>query len=261
MKQTYTSAELKAMARECMLGKYGTAIALTFTLQAVSLGISLICERVIDSRTAFGLIAMYAVDLIFSLILYVFSVGTCHFYLNASREREINISDLFYGFRNNPDKAILIGLAFFASSLVCMIPFSVCLVACIITGNTVLMIAAALTLIFAIVTLFFIVYTYTMAFYLLADGDTASSVPALLRKSRLLMTGNRFRYFYLHVSFLGWILLGLLSCGIAYLWIIPYMNCTLAFFYRDISGSLAVENKAVDTEPSAPETEFEKHGF
>ena len=52
--------------------------------------------------------------------------------------------------------------------------------------------------------------------------------------SRKLMSGNKIRLFYIFLSFVPLLLLGLLSCGIALLWVSPYMNATLAEFYMSI---------------------------
>ena len=101
MKQTHSIAELKALARECMLGKYGTAIALTLLIQAISAGISLILEFAIDSYTVYGLIILNIINLIITFVMYIFSVGMCRFFLNAAKEQPIQVSDLFYGFSHH----------------------------------------------------------------------------------------------------------------------------------------------------------------
>lgn len=48
------------------------------------------------------------------------------------------------------------------------------------------------------------------------------------------MSGNKGRLFYIYLSYIPFLFLGTLSCGIALLWVIPYMNATLAEFYMDI---------------------------
>lgn len=63
----------------------------------------------------------------------------------------------------------------------------------------------------------------------------------VLRKSKELMKGHRFEYFVLGLSFLGWEILGLLTLGILYLWLIPYIQVTTANFY----------NKLLETNSSA----------
>ena len=52
------------------------------------------------------------------------------------------------------------------------------------------------------------------------------------------MAGNRGRYFYLQVSFAGLSLLSVLSCGIGFLWVLPYMQTANALFYRNLIGEI-----------------------
>ncbi|MEI3508224.1 MAG: DUF975 family protein [Bacilli bacterium] len=40
-----------------------------------------------------------------------------------------------------------------------------------------------------------------------------------------------FDYFVLFLSFIGWIVLGIFTLGLLYLWLVPYMLVTMANFY------------------------------
>lgn len=57
----------------------------------------------------------------------------------------------------------------------------------------------------------------------------------VITESRKLMDGHKWRYFVLQLSFIGWHILCALTLGIGYLWLNPYMNATLAAFYKDLS--------------------------
>ena len=48
------------------------------------------------------------------------------------------------------------------------------------------------------------------------------------------MEGNKLRLLYLRLSFLGFYLLAVLSCGIGLLWLMPYMQQTMVSFYLDV---------------------------
>ena len=51
---------------------------------------------------------------------------------------------------------------------------------------------------------------------------------------RNLMKGRKLRYFLLQLSFIGWWLLGILTLGLGFLWIIPYMLQTNTQFYLNL---------------------------
>ncbi|MBQ4038554.1 MAG: DUF975 family protein, partial [Bacteroidaceae bacterium] len=36
----------------------------------------------------------------------------------------------------------------------------------------------------------------------------------------------------LGLTFIGWILLSIFTCGILFLWVLPYMNATFAHYYE-----------------------------
>jgi len=60
------------------------------------------------------------------------------------------------------------------------------------------------------------------------------SLTDYITKSRQLMVGNKWRYFGLQLSFIGWWIIGLITLGIGFIWIYPYYKLTMANFYRDL---------------------------
>lgn len=79
-------------------------------------------------------------------------------------------------------------------------------------------------------------YSYAMTFYILHDNPNLSANDAIT-ESRRMMNGNKFRLFCLHLSFIGWILLSMLTFGILLLWVIPYMQVAQAAFYQSLKGN------------------------
>ena len=79
---------------------------------------------------------------------------------------------------------------------------------------------------------------FVMATYLLLDYDEIGGIQALKESSRM-MRGQKGRYFYVTIMFLlAELALSVLTCGIGMLWVMPYMETTLAFFYRDLAGEV-----------------------
>ena len=79
-------------------------------------------------------------------------------------------------------------------------------------------------------------YRYAMVPYILAEKPYLTPQQAL-DESKTLMQGNKWDLFRLQFSFIGWMMLCILSCGIGFIWLIPYMNASYAEFYRRISGT------------------------
>lgn len=57
-----------------------------------------------------------------------------------------------------------------------------------------------------------------------------------------MMKGHKFEYIILELSFLGWHLLGTITCGLAYIWIIPYYQMTLVKFFNAIDEEYSTYN-------------------
>jgi uncharacterized membrane protein len=78
-------------------------------------------------------------------------------------------------------------------------------------------------------------YRYSMAPYLMAQYPEMG-IRQAVNESKRIMAGHKWRLFCLELSFIGWALLCVLSLGIGYLWLIPYMQAAYAAFYLDRSG-------------------------
>lgn len=76
---------------------------------------------------------------------------------------------------------------------------------------------------------------YTLVPYILKDYPELS-VNQAIKLSVKMMKGHKMRCFLLSLSFIGWILLGILTLGIGYIWLIPYMYTTMAAFYQDVKN-------------------------
>ncbi|MBA1392397.1 DUF975 family protein, partial [Lactobacillus sp. XV13L] len=52
-----------------------------------------------------------------------------------------------------------------------------------------------------------------------------------------LMSGHKWELFVLDLSFLVWFILSMITMGIGFIWLIPYVQTTRANFYRHLAGN------------------------
>lgn len=90
-------------------------------------------------------------------------------------------------------------------------------------------------------------YSYAMTPYILLDRPELSPTEAI-KESEKMMNGHKMDLFILDLSFIGWILLSMLTCGILILYVEPYMMATKAAFYLELKGP--------DPEPAAEEQQI-----
>ena len=77
---------------------------------------------------------------------------------------------------------------------------------------------------------------YSMAFYIMRDNPDIKPLEAL-KKSQIMMKGYRIKFLLLVLSFFGWIILGLFTLCIGFLWLYPYMYLSMANFYENLKQS------------------------
>lgn len=155
---------------------------------------------------------------IFGSIISIIIAGPLTFgliscFLKLVRNDEFRFENLFDGFKNFASSfllMLLIGIFIFLWSLLLIIPG---------------IIAA---------------YRYSMAFYILNDNPKMGAMDAL-RESKKMMVGYKGKLFFLSLSFIGWTILSVLTLGIGFLWLIPYMNTTTANFYQNLKDASETE--------------------
>ena len=78
------------------------------------------------------------------------------------------------------------------------------------------------------------IYSYRMVPYIVKDNPELSATEVITR-SREMMNGNKWRAFLLDLSFIGWIILGIITCGIVLIfWTNPYMENANAALYVEL---------------------------
>ena len=136
-------------------------------------------------------------------------VGVSMFSLSLSRGESARLEQIFEGFKNYGTVLgayLLMVLFIFLWMLLLIIPGIIAAIA------------------------------YSQTFYILAEDDTIGSMDAL-KKSKEMMDGYKWKYFCLGLRFIGWALLCILTLGIGFLWLSPYIQISYAKFYEDIKAA------------------------
>jgi uncharacterized membrane protein len=153
--------------------------------------------------TQFIPIAGYIVPI---LISGAMTIGLSIFALSISRKQEAKLSQIFHGFQK-----FGVGLGTYLLQMIFILLWMLLL---IVPG-----IIAGLS--------------YSLAYFIIADNNSIGPLEAIT-KSKEMMRGNKWKFFCLGLRFLGWALLCILTVGIGFLWLSPYMMVSFAKFYDDI---------------------------
>lgn len=234
-----TSAELKRMARENLQGHWGLMIGANVLMYliifAVEMPFSFLTFLNNYSIAAWS-IYMVAAALI-GAAATVLQAGLLSMYLNIARKQEITLSMMFTQFVRRPDRYILSGLLVLGICILCLGPGYVCMIVGI-EFEQYLAVWIGFPLVIAGGVIYIILLLrFALALIFLVDYPQMKLLEAY-RKSAGAMNGSKGRMFYMMLSFIGMELLGLLSCGIGMLWVMPYMMQTMVQFYLDVTGAL-----------------------
>ena len=148
--------------------------------------------------------------------------GLTRYFMKASRDKTPTIENLFDGFKDfagNFSLSFMSGLFLFLWSLLFIVPG-------IIKS-----------------------YSYSMAFYIKHDHPEYGWKQCI-DESRRMMDGHKADLFCLHLSFIGWALLCLLTAGIGFLWLAPYMEAATANFYDALADHPTEDSPCYTTHES-----------
>jgi uncharacterized membrane protein len=73
--------------------------------------------------------------------------------------------------------------------------------------------------------------SYSQTSFVLKDNPELS-YNAAIERSMAMMEGYKMQYFLLMLSFIGWVILAMLTFGLLTLWVNPYISATSAHFYE-----------------------------
>lgn len=157
-------------------------------------------------------------------------VGQAVFFLNLANGAAAKPEDVFSQFKKNWSNTFVMGLLTTIFTMLWSLLF-------IIPG-----IIAALS--------------YFAAPYILAEHPEINASDAI-KMSKEMMNGHKTQLFLLNLSFTGWFILGIFTFGLAFIYIMPYMQATLAEFFNEISGNNYEKALNNGFNPqAAPDTDF-----
>lgn len=244
-----TSAELKQLAREALIGRYGIMAAASALMIALNVLSVLLPDWIFPGYSIFSQIGRFIASVVIALLVSLFGAGYARLALDAAYGQKPPFGNMLYPFFHHPDRFLLAYLILTLIQAVLQVP--VYLISSYFSPDvsssgmlsldetlsylTVVLLCSSLsTFIYVLITL-----RFAMTTYLLLDYDVIGPVQSL-KESAQLMKGHKGRYFYLSISFFGVLFLGFLTCGIGFLWTMPYMETTIAFFYRDLKQDIAI---------------------
>lgn len=205
-----TNQDFKNAALEALKGNWAPAVVCTIVYLLISIGLSLVQPTVEDPTaiTRMQIAGMVAYMLLTLLVMGPLGFGFYQAFrvllTEGDNKLTANCFKLTFGnYVKNVAAFLLVTLFTFLWMLLLIIPGIVKALA------------------------------YSMTPFILKDFPELS-VNQAINLSQKMMKGHKFDYFWLGLSFIGWLLLGILTLCIGYIWLIPYMYTSYAAFYEEV---------------------------
>lgn len=199
--QTYKNRALSSLE-----GKWAEGIIATLIVFLISGVVSSVASIPFDPNLGAGIQGIWA------LLCIPLGWGLTVFFLSLIRHQDISYERLFDGYKDFVRiflTLFLVGICEFIGLLLLIVPG----------------IIAALM--------------FSQASFILKDDPQISSGDAM-KRSMEMMDGHKMELFMLWLSFAGWFILALLTCGIGLLFLYPYFYSTMAHYYEDLKAEKAL---------------------
>jgi len=234
-----SASEIRANARKALEGKWGKGALITLVYVLVMF----VLEFVLGFIPLLGSIASIVISA-------PISYGIMVAFMKLKRGEEVTYTGfLEYGFSNFGKVWGVFGHTIL-KLLVPMIIFFVCLILFLtgtvgsvfsltngssFAGFSGLTIVALIGYIASAIFLVVKGLLYSLTNYLLYDNQNMTS-KEIVEESERLMNGNRGKYVWLELTFIGWLVLSIFTLYIGLLWVAPYMSVAFVCFYETLIG-------------------------
>lgn len=199
-----TNQGYKNRALASLSGKWDKAIIATVIYLIITIGVS----QVITIPFSSSIAGSGSASFLWTVLCFPLLWGYTVFFLNIIREKKIDWDSIFDGYKNGEWKRI---------------------------GGTYLLyyIYVILWTLLLIIPGIIKALSYSMTPFILQDDPTISG-NAAIEKSMRMMDGHKMDLFWLFLSFIGWIILSIMTFGIGFILLEPYINTSVAHFYEDL---------------------------
>lgn len=206
-----TNTELRRQGSEALAGRWGTFVAATLLYSIISFffqapaQLNDFARNVLMTSAGVGY-TLIGTSVVVSLLILPLTYGYDTIFLRNLRSEPVGVEHMFDGFRDY-------GRIFIT----------------LLWQNVLILLWTLLLIVPGIVKSL----AYAQTPYILLDNPKLSTVEAI-HLSREMMFGYKGKLFLLLLSFIGWGILCIFTCGVGFLWLAPYMQSSMAAFYEDV---------------------------
>lgn len=201
-------------------------LAITFIIGFIIAGTNIVSTGSQTTMAIGTTISVLLASIILILLAVVFVLGLSKVSLDILRNQETSVGKIL----SYPFSKIKVMLKLF------VIMFLMGL------GLYIVELIPIIGIIVGLVAAIYLMPASAMLQYVAIDNENAS-IKELVTSSLNLVKGDRIAFYGLVCSFLGWYILSIFTCGILFIWLLPYMMLAIANFYRYLKKEATFETE------------------
>ena len=226
-------AKLKTKAKKSLNGKY-TPLVLSLLVFVIAYLFGDIFDLLLNTH--------YLASLFMIVAIILFNMGFINSVIKTARGKRIEVDNLFKHTHLSLKYLIItliISLILLFLALLLAIDYKSLSTVLSNASNisflpyTILVIVGSVLSVLILAFAIYIIISFSQVYFILND-EPDMKIGDIITMSFDMLDGYRLDYLVLCLSFIGWLVLGLFTLGILYLWVIPYMLVTFVNFYDKI---------------------------
>lgn len=229
----------KSIKKDAILKEKTPLVITMIIITAISLflpsGVNLLYSNTLYAKEILAPLESLVEFIIIIGCSIVLSFGITGAAIDISRDKKVTITDVIIKpFKNIKSVALYYLIIFMA-----MVIYITTL---LIPGINILIILLSIIVLPILIVYFYPVLDMTI--YLIMD-DQRKQTPFLetLKEAYELLKGRRVEYYGMLFSFIGWFLLAIVTLGILFIWLTPYIKISMSNMYRNWIGETTFEEE------------------
>lgn len=216
---TLANGEFRRWGRQALTGNWGKAILATLIFTLLTTGPMFLFKVMFSAESLDRISNLYTL-----LVGGPLTLGYVGFMIGIFRRKNPAATDVLQGFE------------YFIKALMLMVITNV--------------FVALWSLLFVIPGII-AAFRYSMVFYIMKDNPDMG-VMEIIAESKRMMTGNKMKFFLLQLSFIGWVLVSILTFGLGFIVLLPYAFSSFVGFYEVARGALDQRQSDFGELPASP---------
>lgn len=240
-----TNKEIRAYAREQLLGNMLIPVVVTLFYMFASMGFNNIASLGLMGEDVFSLIFYIVLTIVLQTIRGIFIYGVSHYYLSFVTNKKARISSLFEGFKHSTDRIMGISFLLAIIAAVVNLPYYIYTFLFFQSSLKGFLIMISLWILGLLLNFLISIY-FAPIYYIMCDIEDITLPLAIVMSFSMMTSSKYFKYLRLKLSFIPLYLVSMLSFGFGLVWLTPYINTSEAYFYEDLCDEYESVNRKED---------------